>query len=109
MPEYFIHGNTFAAPFVSERFSYYEEAPTAAEALVNFASGREKYPGVYAANAYGSADSFHKGEAPLAKWRSNHAIAAEGANVLRSGGPGHAEIDGKTVVIEDPYKGRSVP
>lgn len=67
--EYFVAGNTPAAPFVSDPIEGYVEAPTSIHALEQFAAER---PGrVYAARCYESADAFHKGEPAQAEWLCN--------------------------------------
>lgn len=71
MQAYFITGSTFAAPFVGEKVEGYVKANTAEDALLEFAAVRTSFPYLYAANAYESADAFHKGLSPCAEWRSN--------------------------------------
>lgn len=75
MTEYFIVANSFAAPFVSDTSNTYVTADTPEDALYDFAEDYGHPFGLYSANAYASADDFHKGKEPLARWRSNKAQA----------------------------------
>ena len=69
--------------------------------------------GLYAATAYASADAFHKGEKPLAKWLCNHeqakmrATKGLGSYSFMGHAPGHFEVDHKHIRVDDP-KGGSI-
>lgn len=115
MQEFFITARSFAAPFVSDESDGYVEAETAGEALEKFAADYKHPCGLYAAEAWSSADHFHKsgGKDPLARWLSNH----EQAKMLAAGGqphsylghgPGNFEVNGKRVTVEDPTGGSVV-
>ncbi len=71
MQEYFIIANSFAAPFCSDESRTYVTGQTPLIALQEFATRYSHPYGLYAAAAYKSADAYHKGEKPLAKWLSN--------------------------------------
>lgn len=105
---FFIVGHTFAAPFVSEEFTKYSEAESAGDALTELAEQMRDHIGLFAGAAYANADAYHKGQDPIASWRSNKALALEGASSVYSEGPGKAEIDGKATTIEDPKGGRLI-
>lgn len=108
MAEFFIKGSTFAAPFVGDPISRYMEADTAEEALRSLALEMHDGIGLYSANAYVSADDYHKNQEPLAKWRSNKAITMEGATSVYSDSPGLVEVDGELRAINDPKAGQLV-
>jgi hypothetical protein len=106
--EYFIFANSFAAPFFSDTSHDFQEAPTPKAALQIFA-GRYSHPcGLYAAACYESAEAYHKGTQPLARWLSNHAAKIEHAKPtsILSEGPGKIKLDGKWTTVEDPKGGR---
>lgn len=113
MKEFFIYANSFAAPFISDDSSHFVEAENAREALEKFARTYSHPAGLYAANAYESADAYHKNEKPLSRWRCNHEIKrAEIADKIKGGysylsqAPGKFEIDQKPYVVEKPKDGR---
>lgn len=109
MPEFFIRGYTFAAPFVSEEVARYVEAEGAGAALESLAAQMHDGIGLFAAEAFISADAFHKGAAPVARWLSNKARAIEGAGSIYSSGPGHVTLNGdRDVIIDDPKAGSLV-
>ncbi|MBM3206920.1 MAG: hypothetical protein FJZ43_04850 [Candidatus Staskawiczbacteria bacterium] len=111
MPEYFLKGNTFAAPFFSDAISKYVTAETAEEALLSFIGNKND---IYAMNAYNSADDYHKGEDPVAIWHSNkliainEAIKGKGGYTLFSHDDHTIEIDGKTLNVDNPRGGKIV-
>lgn len=108
--EYFIVANSFAAPFCSDQSTGFQASLTPISALAAFAA-RYTHPfGLYAAEAYASAEAYHKGEKPVARWLSNHAraIAEKKPTLIVSHGPGSLELDGKAVKIESPKAGRAV-
>lgn len=78
MPEYYIEANSFAAPFFSDPSHAYVEGNTPSAALLKFAANYKHPCGLYAANAYTSADARNKGEGPLAQWQSNAARGIKG-------------------------------
>lgn len=114
MTEFFIYARSFAAPFFSDTSEKYVEAETPQEALEKFAADYGHPAGLYAAEAWASADDFHKGKPFLAQWLSNHEIAKREATAGLSSygyfgdGPGEFEISGKKYEIEDPLGGRVV-
>lgn len=73
MPEFFITARSFAAPFVSDESTHYVDADTAPDALDLLAASYTHPCGLYAAEAWESADAYHKRKDPLARWRSNRA------------------------------------
>jgi hypothetical protein len=105
--EYFIVANSFAAPFVSDQSTDFQEAPDPRAALECYAK-RYKHPaGLYAAAAYESAEAYHKGGKILARWLSNHARKIEDVKptMIQSDGPGMLTLDGKGYAITDPKGG----
>lgn len=116
MTEFFITARSFAAPFFSDDSSTYVEADTASEALATFASEYSHPAGLYAAEAWASADHYHKsgGKDPLAQWLSNHEIAKQEATKDKHGygylghGPGEFDVDGERVSVPGPKGGRVV-
>lgn len=109
MAEFFVHGRTFAAPFVSEDITRYIEATEPGAALEALAAELHDGVGLFAGNAYASADDFHKDRPALARWLSNKALAIQGASSVYSESPGRATLDGdREIVIEDPKGGRVV-
>jgi hypothetical protein len=67
LAEFFITARSFAAPFVSDETERYMEADTAADALELFAVVYSHPCGLYAAEAWESADAYHKRGEPLAR------------------------------------------
>lgn len=78
MPEFFIIAHSNAAPFVSDRSTHFVEARTAEQALEGFAASYSHPCGLFSANAYDSADDYHRGMDPLAGWRSVRALEQSG-------------------------------
>jgi hypothetical protein len=110
--EFFVVANSFAAPFCSDQSTHYATGATPPEALDRFARKEYKHPaGLYAAEIYDSADGYHKGRNPLARWLSNHAweIELRKPTMICSNGPGKLELDGVTVEIKDPKHGAVRP
>jgi hypothetical protein len=105
MSEFFIVGNSFAAPFFSDELEGFVEAENAGEALLKFKADCKHPFGLYAAVAYRSADSYHRREKALGRWISNSAKAKEGAISILANGPGEVKIDGKWVTIDAPKEG----
>lgn len=107
--EYFIVANSFAAPFVSDQSTSFAVGLTPLSALSAFADDYAHPCGLYAAEAYASADAYHKREKPLARWLSNHArgIEERKPTLLVSHGPGSVEIDGRATTIKEPKAGRA--
>ena len=97
MPEFFVHAASFAAPFFSDESTGYQEGNTAVHALERYAASYKHPAGLYAADAYTSADAYHKGEERLARWLSNkarelEARTANGTHSIYSHGPDTVEI-----------------
>lgn len=110
LSDWFLVAASFAAPFVSDSSTHYVQAATPAAALEQLAQVYRHPCGLYAAQAYRSADAFHKGEKYLARWLSNHARAIEEAKatVYRSDGPGELTLDGIRHPVQDPKAGAVV-
>ena len=116
MPEFFITARSFAAPFFSDQSDSYVEAATPEEALSKFAADYKHPCGLYAAEAWESADQFHKSRdlEPLARWKSNHLLAYEAAKEGKSShsylghGPGDFEVNHERVTVDDPTGGHVV-
>lgn len=70
--EFFITARSFAAPFFSDESTGYVKAESAEAALTKFAAGYSHPFGLYAAEAWESADHYQKSKVPLARWLSNH-------------------------------------
>lgn len=115
MPEYFIVTNSFAAPFMSDMDTQYIFAESPEDALARLATRYRHPAGLYAAVAYASADAYHKGKAPLARWMSNAAAAKEraaegkGSYSICGYGPGVFTLDGITHKVADPKAGSIRP
>lgn len=111
MPEFFISATTFAAPFVSDRIDTYEDAATPQEAVLTVVERHRDGIGIYAANAFASADAYHKKQSPLAQWRCNrerlirNAIDAYGAISVASDWSDRVEINGELHTIDGPKEG----
>ena len=100
MSEWFVVANSFAAPFFSDTSEDYVEGETARDALKLFMEGYKHPFGLFAAVVYESADDYHKGRAPAARWTSNKAVAVEkivkerGAVLFDESGPDGFIADG---------------
>lgn len=103
--DYFVHATTFAAPFVSETVTKYVAAESPEAALTQIVEQYKSSLPIYAADAYATADAFHRKQSALARWRSNKARAVEGASSVYSTSPSLSEINGEPVVIADPFAG----
>lgn len=114
MPEFFITARSFAAPFFSDTSETYVDAETPKEALEVFAESYGHPFGLYAAEAWASADDYYKRQPFLAQWLSNKAQTVERATVEKHGyrfyseHEGHVEINDKTYEIGRPRDGRVV-
>jgi hypothetical protein len=114
MREFFVVTNSFAAPFFSDTDHKFIEGETPEIALSRLAATYDHPAGLYAAVLYESADAYHKGAKPLAKWLCNHEIEKMrltedlGSFSYRGDGPGRFEINGKHHVIDNPKGGRLV-
>ena len=114
MTEFFIYSNSFAAPFFSDTDTSFITADTAEAALKRFAEAYKHPAGLYAAAAYESADAYHNGAKPLAKWLCNHEQEKArltkdlGSYSYRGDGPGRFEINGEMHTIADPRAGSLV-
>lgn len=115
MTEYFVTANSFAAPFFSDSSTGYAEGTDAVEALNSFARDYKHPCGLYAAAAYASADAYHKGADPLARWLCEQERAKQrateqlGSYVYRGNGPGDFEIDGARYLVPEPKSGYAEP
>lgn len=117
MREFFVTARSFAAPFFSDDSEKYVEADTPERALEAFAASYSHPCGLYAAEAWRSADHYHKskGKRPLARWLSNHAQELarrtrdkEGGYSYMGHGPGDFELSGERVKVDDPKAGSVV-
>lgn len=113
MAEYFIWSNSFAAPFFSDSGFSFWEAESPVTALEQFVLHYKHPAGLYAAQAYDSADAYYKGAKPIARWVCNHDLEKQrltkdlqGYSYL-SNGPGDFKINGERYVVADP-KGGSI-
>jgi hypothetical protein len=112
--EFFIQARSFAAPFVSDESTRFVTAPDARAALERFAADYKHPAGLYAAAAYASADAFHKGADPIARWLCNkeqalrEATKGKAAYSVYSPGQDLLEVDGEPVVVHDPRGGSVV-
>lgn len=107
MSEYFVVTNSFAAPFFSDTDDGFVEADSPKDALEKTARDYRHPAGLYAAACYRSADAYHKGERPLARWLSNRAryIARVKHSSIYSESAEHVRLDGVDHTIADPYGG----
>jgi hypothetical protein len=110
--DYFVHAATFAAPFVSEEITRYIAAETPEAAVETLVGEYRESVGIYAADAFATADDYHRGNSALARWRSNKALtiaeAATPGATIYSGAEGAVEIGGELHRIDDPRDGRFV-
>lgn len=110
--DYFIHAATFAAPFVSDTITRYIAAETPEAAIDQLVGEYRESVGIYAADAFATADDYHRGRAALARWRSNKALkiseAATPGSTVYSGAEGAVEINDELHRIDDPRGGRFV-
>lgn len=113
--EYFIVAESFAAPFCSDTSTSHITADTPAVALEAFAKAYRHPFGLFCANCYASADAYHKGQEPLAKWHSNRLAAelkaTEGKSCYTKLGISAAdfEIDGERIHVKKPKEGAVTP
>lgn len=113
--EFFVFANSFAAPFFSDDHTEHVLGDSAEDALMKFVASYTHPAGLYAAMIYDSADAYHKGAKPLAKWLCNHELgkrkvaSSKGGYSYLGHGPGDFEIDGVRVKIADPKGGKVVP
>lgn len=71
MAEYFVVSNSFAAPICSDTSNEFVEGHSAKDALESYVK-KYKHPfGLYSAQAYDSADDFHKNRNPQSNWRTD--------------------------------------
>lgn len=113
MKEFFIVTNSFAAPFCGDTSTTYVSAETPLDALVRCAREYRHPYGLYSASCYDSADSYHKGGKPLARWLCNHEIAKQEATRGKGGYSYRGfsngfEIDGIPYTVHNPKDGRVV-
>ena len=110
--KYFIVANSFAAPFVSDTSTTFQEAETPEAALEAYAARYSHPAGLYAAEAYASANDYHKNAKPLAQWLCNHELAKQNATKGKasysaiSHAPGDVEVDDQRISVLDPKGGR---
>lgn len=114
MKEYFIFATSFAAPFCSDTSHEFVTAESPQAALEQFAGSYGHPCGLYAAACYESAEAYHKGQNPLAKWVCNHELekqrltAGKGCYSYLGKGVGLFEIDGVLHKVENPKAGKVV-
>lgn len=68
--EFFYRANSKAAPFFSDTSEGYVEAKNAIEAAHKVRKDYSHPCGLFALNIYENADAYHKGNEPVAIWRS---------------------------------------
>jgi hypothetical protein len=114
MPDFYIKGNTFAAPFVSEPVADWITAETPEEALQRLSDLLKPIYGLYAAQCYKDANAASRNEKPLARWLSNHEIAKQkatehlGAYSYLGEAPGRFRINDEWFDVDDPKGGRII-
>jgi hypothetical protein len=114
MSEYFVVANSFAAPFVSNKWEQFVQGETPEAALTAFAENPRHPYGLYSAELYADANAYHKRDAPLARWLCNHEAEKQrltkdlGGYSYLGHGPGEFEIDGVRHKVEDPKGGALV-
>ena len=110
--DFYITGNSFAAPFFSDSLSGWVEADSPSAALEKFAADCKHPCGLYAANCYPDANAHSKGQPFLAQWLSNHvqmklrATKGKPTHLEYGHGPGRVEIDHVIHECENPKGGR---
>lgn len=77
MAEFFIVAVSNPAPFVGDRTTGYHEGVNPRHALQEFVEGYSHPSGLYSADAYLSADAYHKHHGAAVRWRSNKALLDE--------------------------------
>lgn len=73
--EYFVVAKTFGAPFFPDTLTDYVVAGSARQALAKFLRECTHPSGVSIADAFYSADDYHRGRIPIAVYRSNQYVA----------------------------------
>jgi hypothetical protein len=68
MNEYFIVANSRAAPFVSDQSTHFVAGDNPHKAIAEFARNYSHPCGLFAAELYENANSYHKGERHLTAW-----------------------------------------
>ena len=77
MKEYFVVGNSFAAPAASDTSFKHVSGITPQDAMAKFRREYTHPCGLYAAVLYENADDYHKGKDPIDRWLSEEAQKAE--------------------------------
>jgi hypothetical protein len=114
MSEYFVVANSFAAPFVSDKWEQFVQGETPEAALTLFAENSGHPCGLYSAELYADANAYHKRDAPLARWLCKQAEKQRltkdlgGSYSYLGHGPGVFEINGEWHMVEDPKGGALV-
>lgn len=72
---FFVVANSNAAPIVSDTSHTWVEGDTPAEAMSNFVATYSHPCGLFAANLYADANSYHSSEDPIEQWRSQRAMS----------------------------------
>jgi len=110
--KFFITARSFAAPFFSDTSEEYVSAATPEQALEKFAARYDHPCGLFAAEAWRSADDYHQGKKFLAQWLSNRAAwdrkHIKAPCTVLGKGPGIVEVDGVTHTIDNPKAGAVV-
>lgn len=115
MPEFFVTGSSFPAPFCGDPIESFVEAETPAEALQRFVDSCPHPFGVYSAEAFRSSDAQKKGERALARYCCNELLVKEevtrglGSYSLGRTPEGDLLINGKAHKVVNPKGGRVVP
>lgn len=111
---FFIHAESFAAPFVSDASEHYIEAETPKEALEKLAEEYDHSCGLYSAACYESAEVYFNKEEPLAKWLCNFELAKRSAtkeldrDIFLGYSPDLFEIDEEPFAVLNPREGRVI-
>lgn len=110
MKEYFVKGNSFAAPFVSDTLKGFIKGNTPKEALTKFIDKCTHPCGVYSANIYASANHYEKGKKPLSRYLCNLALKIKeiDGTFLLNKGNGVIEIDHIEYTVEKWNEGKII-
>jgi hypothetical protein len=113
--KYFIHSNSFAAPWFSDEGHSFQIGDSPEDALLKFKASYSHPCGLFAAMCYASADDYHEGKSPLAKWLCNSQIERDRITKDMHGfsflgeGPERFRINDTWYDIENPKEGRVLP
>lgn len=112
MATFYVETTSFANPKYSEKGGVEVEAEDAKAALLKVAAEYDPVVGLYAAQAYSSADARNNRQRPLAVWICNHELKKSSLTRGINGhmyfghGPGDFEINGVRHTVENPKEGQ---